>query len=194
VSVIRGAGSNRLKRVEINAAGDLVLTDPAAMRALADPARLTLHDQLRREGPSSVAELAESLDLEAGDVETSLVVLEKAGLVERSGERWSVVGKGVFFEIPDDPEGQQAARQLSNTMLLQYVDLPRRWVAECEPQLAVESARAAGLFNARLTMTADELREVQERLEEVLQPYLSRDDPPEGADTVRVLAYLLPRG
>jgi DNA-binding transcriptional ArsR family regulator len=180
--------------VEINAAGDLVLTDPAAMRALADPARLTLHDRLRREGPSSVAELAEGLDLGAGDVETSLVVLEKAGLVERSGERWSVVGKGVFFEIPDDPEGQQAARQLSNTMLLQYADLPRRWVAECEPQLAVEWAQAAGLFNARLTMTADELREVQERLEEVLQPYLSRDDPPGGADTVRVLAYFLPQG
>jgi DNA-binding transcriptional ArsR family regulator len=179
--------------VEINAAGDLVLTDPAAMCALADPTRLMLHDRLRREGPSSVAELAEGLDLDAGDVETSLVVLEKAGLVERSGERWSVVGKGVFFEIPDDPEGQHAARQLSNTMLLQYADLPRRWVGESEPRLTPAWARAAGLFNARLSLTADELREVQERLEELLQPYLARDAAPRGADTVRILAYFLPQ-
>ena len=180
--------------MEINAAGDLVLTDPAAMWALADSTRLTLHDCLRRDGPSSVAELAESLDLDADDVDTSLVVLEEAGLVEHSGERWSVLGQGVFFEIPDDPEGQQAARQLSNTMLLQYADLPRRWVADSEPRLAPEWARAAGLFNARLSLTADELREVQERLEELLEPYLARDDLPGGADTVRILAYFLPQG
>jgi DNA-binding transcriptional ArsR family regulator len=180
--------------VEINPAGDLVLTDPAAMRALADSKRLTLHDRLRREGPSSAAELAEALDTDPADIEASLDALEKAGLVERSDERWSVVGKGIFFEIPDDPEGQQAARQLSNTMLLQYADLPRRWVAESEPRLAPEWARAAGLFNARLRLTADELREVQERLEELLEPYLACDAAPGGADTVRILAYFLPQG
>jgi predicted ArsR family transcriptional regulator len=179
--------------VEINAAGDLVLTDPAAMLALADPRRLALHDRLRREGPSTVAELAGSLDADPADVETSLDALEKVGLVERNGARWSVVGKGIFFEIPDDAAGQRAARQLSNTMLLQYVDLPRRWVAETEPRLTPEWARAAGLFNARLTMTADELREVQERLEELFEPYLTRDAPPAGAE-VRVLAYFLPEG
>jgi len=180
--------------VEINSAGDVVLTDPAVMRALADSGRLTLHDHLRHAGPSSVAELAEGLDSDAADVETSLDLLEKAGLVEQEGARWSVVGKGVYFEIPDDPEGQQAARQLSNTMLLQYVDLPRRWVAESEPQLTPEWARAAGLFNARLSLTAHELCEVQERLEELLEPYLARDAPPGGADTVRILAYFLPQG
>ena len=36
---------------ELNAVGDLVLTDPAAMEALADPARLELLDDLRRAGP-----------------------------------------------------------------------------------------------------------------------------------------------
>jgi DNA-binding transcriptional ArsR family regulator len=179
--------------VEINAAGDLVLTDTAAMRALADSERLTLHDRLRREGPMDAAELAESLGAEPTSVERSLDALEKAGLVERDEARWAVVGKGIFFEIPDHPAGQQAARQLSNTMLLQYVDLPRRWVGETEPGLTPEWARAAGLFNARLSLTADELREVQERLEELLEPYLTRDAPPE-ADDVRILAYFLPLG
>jgi DNA-binding Lrp family transcriptional regulator len=180
--------------VEINAVGDLVLSDPAAMRALGDSDRLTLHDRLRRDGASTVAELAASLDAKHADVQERLRILEAAGLVERDGPRWSVVGKGIFVQIPDDPEGQEAARQLSNTMLLQYVDLPRRWVAESEPRLTLEWARAAGLFNARVTLTADELGELQERLEELLAPYLTRDVVPEAADDVRILAYFMPQG
>lgn len=180
--------------VEINAAGDLVLSDPAAMRALGDADRLTLHDRLRRDGASTLAELAASLDAKQSDVEERLRILEAAGVVERDGPRWSVVGRGIFVQIPDDPEGQDAARQLSNTMLLQYVDLPRRWVAESEPQLTLEWAQAAGLFNARVTLTADELRDVQERLEELIAPYLTRNVVPEEAGSVRILAYFMPEG
>jgi predicted ArsR family transcriptional regulator len=180
--------------VEVNAVGDLVLTDPAAMRALNDPPRLTLHDALRRRGPSTVDELAERLEAEPTDVEARLETLEAAGLVERSGTQWSVVGKGIVFEIPEEPTGQEAARQLRNTMFLQYVDLPRGWVAETEPRLTLEWARSAGLFNARLQLTAAELREVQERLEELLEPFLTRDAPPEGGGEVRILAYFMPRG
>jgi len=180
--------------VETNAVGDLVLTDPAAMRALGDSDRLMLHDRLRREGPSTVPELAATVDIQHDDVQERLRILEAAGLVERNGARWSAVGKGVFFQIPDDPEGQEAARQLSNTMLLHYVDLPRRWVAENERQLTLDWARAAGLFNARVRLTADELRDVQEQLEELLEPYITRDVSPEDAGDVRILAYFLPQG
>jgi hypothetical protein len=178
--------------VEINAVGDLVLTDPAAMRALADSDRLALHDRLRREGSSTVTELAASLDANHADVEDRLRVLEAAGLVERSGSRWSVIGKGIFFQSPDEPEGQEAARQLSATMLLHYVDLPRRWVAETEPHLTLDWARAAGLFNARVKLTAGELRDIQERVEELLEPYTTRNVAPADAEEVRILAYFLP--
>ena len=79
-------------------------------------------------------------------------------------------------------------------MLLQYVDLPRRWVDETEPGLEVEWARAAGLFNAGIRLTPDELRTVQEELEALLAPYLTRsaDDAPNGARRVRLLAYFMP--
>jgi hypothetical protein len=180
--------------VEVNAVGDLVLTDPAAMRALSDPARLALHDILRRRGPSTVDELTETLEAEPTDVEAQLEGLAAVGLVERTGTDWSVVGKGIVFEIPEEPTGQEAARQLRNTMFLQYVDLPRRWVAETEPRLTLEWSRAAGLFNARLKLTAAELRDVQEKLEELLEPFLTRDAPPDGADEVRILGYFMPQG
>jgi|SRR5262245_13758999 len=175
---------------ELNAVGDLVLTEPEAMLALADPVRLGLLDRVRREGPATAAEL------EVPGAEDHLRALEHQGFVASEGERWRAVGKGVFFEIPDDPEGQDAARRLSNVMLLHYLELPRRWVDEAEPALGVAWARAAGLFNARLTITAEELRTVQEELERLLEPYLTRseEDAPADAAPVRILSYFLPGG
>ena len=60
----------------VNAVGDIVLTDPQAMRALAEPSRLALLDGLRREGPATAAKLS----AEAGE----LAELERCGFVERS--------------------------------------------------------------------------------------------------------------
>jgi hypothetical protein len=126
-------------------------------------------------------------------VEEHLCELEASGLVTH-GERWAAVGKGFVFEIPDEPEGQAAARQLSRVMLLQYVDLPRDWVAEDEPRLGLEWARAAGVLNAGVTMTPDELRDLQEGLERLLEPLLTREpaEAPAEASRVRLLAYFLP--
>jgi DNA-binding transcriptional ArsR family regulator len=177
---------------QVNSVGDLVLTDPHAMRALAQPGRLALLDRLRREGPATAAELTTSL--QAGAVETHLEELGRFGLATSREGRWEAVAKGFVFEIPDDPEGQAAARQLSNVMMLSYVDLPRRWVADDEPRLKLDWARAAGLFNARLTVTPDELRGLQEGLERLVEPLITRepDDVPGDAGRVRILAYFLP--
>jgi hypothetical protein len=178
----------------LNAVGDVVLTDPEAMFALAQPGRLGLLDRLRRSGPSSAAELASGSGEPASEIDAQLRELERFGLAESDGSTWRVVGKGVFFELPDDPEGQAAARALANAMFLRYAELPERWVAEDEPQLEPEWVRAAGLFNARPTVTPDELQAIQEALEALLAPYLTREpaDAPASARRVRVLGYFLP--
>jgi hypothetical protein len=178
----------------VNSVGDLVITDPEAMRALADPFRLTLLDRLRGEGPATVAELSTSLPDAEPDVGTHLRELETFGLVSQAGERWQAVGKGFAFEIPEDDDGQAAARGLSRVMMLGYADLPRRWVEDSEPRLGLDWARAAGLFNARATVTPDELRGIQEGLERLLEPFLSRepDDAPAEARQVRILSYFMP--
>jgi hypothetical protein len=115
--------------VELNAVGDLVLDSPEALRAIADPERLALLDRLRRHGPATSAEL--------GD-EQALEKLEAVGFVTRDGDRWSAVGKGIYFEIPDEPEGQQAARELTRILLLREAERPKRWVEDDEPELPVE--------------------------------------------------------
>jgi DNA-binding transcriptional ArsR family regulator len=185
---------------ELNAVGDVVLRDPRTMLELADASRLALHDALRRGGPATARQLASPLALEDLEAAHHLEALERVGLVERSvegvGEQtlWRAVGKGFVFEIPESGDDQRAARELSNAMMLQYVDLPRRWVREDEPRLAPAWARAAGLLNARLLVTPDELRDIQAALERVLEPYLTRppDGAPSDASGVRVLSYFMP--
>ncbi len=180
---------------EINAVGDLVLTRAAEFRALASPLALSLTDRLRPSSVVTSSTLAAKTGVSEADVDACLVELEDAGIVSRDGDGWTKVAKGIVFEIPDDPPDAQAdARALTTTMLLQYADVPGRWVEEAEPGLDVEWARAAGLFNAGILLTADELRRVQEDIETLLVPYLTRsaDDTPRNARRVRLLAYFLP--
>jgi DNA-binding transcriptional ArsR family regulator len=187
-------------RADVNAVGDVVLTDPAAMRALADPFRLALHDQLRRRGPATVEQLAGRLRKQPRAVREHLEQMERAGLVQcrtrepQAETTWEAVGKGFVFEIPADPIGQAAARELSRAMFLHYADVPRRWANEVEPRLEVDWARAAGLLNARLLVTADELNELQAALERLIEPFLTRqaDEGPGGAAHVRLLSYFMP--
>jgi hypothetical protein len=170
----------------VNEVGDVVVTDSAAMRALADPSVLAALERMRREGPATAEELPVQ--------ERQLEELETFGLVTRKGESWAAVGKGFAFQVPDDPKGQAAARQLSNVMMAGSLDLPKEWLADEEPRLERDWIRAAGLFNARVMVTPDELDGLQESLERLLAPYITRepDAVPAEARRARVLTYFLP--
>ena len=183
-----------MKRPIVNAVGDLILTEPRALLALAAPVRLRIFDTLRRDGPLSPAALAASLDEDETAVEAALEEFDACGLAVVEDGKWRATGRGFVFEMPDDPEGQEAARQLANAVLLQYVDLPRRWLEDEEPRLSVDWLRAAGAFNARMALTPDELRELQTGLEFLIEPYASREpaEAPDGAAQVRILAYFMP--
>jgi DNA-binding transcriptional ArsR family regulator len=179
----------------LNAVGDLVVTEVDELLALADPVRLDLFDLVRREGPLAVDAAADRVGLSAEAASGHLQALGDAGLIDRgaTGE-WSTEARGIYFEIPDEPEAQRAARQLSNTMLVKYASPPSEWAQTVEPLLDVEWARATGLFNARPEVTPDELRRIQDDLERLLEPFVNRpaDDRPADAAPVRITAYFLP--
>jgi DNA-binding transcriptional ArsR family regulator len=172
----------------------MVLTGAEAMRVLAEPVRLAITDRLTRHGAATTAELADAVGVGADEVVGHAERLAEAGLLKRDGDSWEACGRGIFFEIPEDgdEEVQQAARALSNAMLLSYEHLPRQWVEGTEPELELDWARSAGLFNAGMWLTAAELRKVQEDLEVLLMPYLQRKEPIPHARRVRMLAYFLP--
>ena len=184
-----------IDRSKLNAVGDVVLTEANELRALADPVRLDLFDLVRREGPVAAEDACACLGLSAEAAAGHLCALADAGLIDRDGAgKWSTQARGIYFEIPDEPEAQQAARELSNTMLVKYASAPSEWVRRVEPLLDVAWAREAGLFNARPELAPDELRRLQEDLERLLEPFVNRapEKRPADAAPVRIMAYFLP--
>ena len=178
----------------MNSVGDLVLTEPRALLALATPSRLRIFDQLRRDGPVSAASLSAALDEPEGSVQAALEEFAECGLALAEGGDWRAAGSGFVFEIPEDPEGQVAGRRLANAAVLYHVDLPRHWLNDDEPRLPLEWLRAAGIFHSRVALTPEELRELQAGLERLLEPYTTREVTavPVDAAPVRILGYFMP--
>src|SRR5690349_13677926 len=102
--------------------GDLVITDPRMMRALAHPARLATLDILRRDRPATATELAPPIGVTPSAASWHLRHLHRFGLI-RDGDphpdgrarRWQAAVPGFRFDVPADPadtEGRTAARTL----------------------------------------------------------------------------------
>jgi DNA-binding transcriptional ArsR family regulator len=186
-----------------NPLGDLELTDPQAMRALAHPVRLAILDHLQRHGPATATQLSPKVGATPSVTSWHLRHLARFGLIrdseagpDRRQRYWEAAARGFRFEVPDDPEGRAAAQGLASQMFLQYEHLPRQWMAEVAPDLEPEWGRLGGLANTRVVVTAAELAGIEAEIERLLSPYVLRDpaDRPRGARGVRLMRYLLPEG
>ena len=189
-----------------NRLGDIEITDPQAMRALAHPVRLAILDHLQRHGPATATELAPHVGATPSVTSWHLRHLASFGLVrdgepgpDRRQRRWEAMARGYRFESPEDPqdvEGRSAARVLSQQIFLQYGDLPRRWAAEVEPELDPVWRRLAGLANTRVVISAEELAAIEDEMERILAPYVTRDpaERPTDSHGVRLMRYFLPEG
>ncbi|MCX4745691.1 helix-turn-helix domain-containing protein [Kitasatospora sp. NBC_01287] len=184
-----------------NHLGDVELTDPQAMRALAHPVRLAILEHLRRQGPSTATELAPDVGATPSVTSWHLRHLAGFGLVrdaepgpDRRARRWEAVGRGFRFDTGGDGEGGEAARALAQQMFLRYGDLPQRWITEVAPGLTPEWRGLGGLANTRLTVSADELAEIEDAIERILAPYATREPAERPADSrgVRLMRYVLP--
>lgn len=191
-----------------NRLGDLEITDPQAMRALAHPVRLAILERLQRYGPATATALAPEVGATPSVTSWHLRHLAGFGLVrdaepgaDRRQRWWEAAARGFRFEAPADPadeEGRSAARVLSREMFLRAAELPNRWAAEVEPGLDPQWRRLAGLANTRVVLSADELAAVKaaidEAIEGVLAPYVTREEAERPADarSVRLLRYVLP--
>ncbi|MFG2597922.1 ArsR/SmtB family transcription factor [Streptomyces sp. NPDC048462] len=187
-----------------NRMGDIEITDPQAMRALAHPVRLAILDHLRRDGPATATELSPGVGATPSVTSWHLRHLASFGLVrdaepgpDRRQRRWEAVARGFRFAEPQDPadvEGRSAARELSRQMFLRHADAPARWADEVEPVLDPAWRGPAGLADTRVTVSAEELAAIQDGIERILAPYVTRDpaDRPAGSRGVRLMRYVLP--
>lgn len=145
-----------------------VLTDIAALKALAHPLRQALLTRLRRQGPATSADLAAEFAEDRGATSYHLRQLARFGFVEEDTARsagrrkyWRAVPKDVRLpREPSDPEIDAAAEELG-----------RQWVAGAERELAAylsdrdsygEFATAAMHSFGGTTLTAEELAQFGE--------------------------------
>ncbi|MGV9212926.1 ArsR/SmtB family transcription factor [Micromonospora sp. RB23] len=185
-----------------NPYGDFEITEPQALRALAHPVRLAILDRLQRHGPSTATGLSPHVGATPSVVSWHLRHLATFGLVADADgstskrERWwQATARGFRFNLPDDAEGQAAARQLRGEMFARYAETPQQWLLQEEPRLDDTWRALAGVADTSFIATPDEMRQLEEAIEELLAPYVRRKDddtPPAGAQVVRMLRYLLP--
>lgn len=189
-------GGNRL--------GDIEITDPHTMRALAHPVRLSILDQLRQHGPATATALSPKVGATPSVTSWHLRHLASFGLVrdsepgpDRRARRWEAASRGFRFAFPADPadeEGTSAARVLSEHLVARAAEQHRRWIEEVEPRLDPAWRSLAGLSNTRFVVSQPELERIGAAIEQILAPYVLRgpDERPAGSRSVRLMRYVLP--
>jgi len=187
-----------------NPLGDIELTDPQSMRALAHPVRLAIMSRLQRFGPATASELSPHVGATPSVTSWHMRHLAGFGLVrdaapgeDRRTRRWEAAGRGYRFAVPpgdENSEGVAAARLLSQLVFAQNASVPQEWSADVEPQLTGPWRQVAGVSNTRVVVSAEEAEAINDSVEAILAPFVVREpgDRPDGARGVRVLRYLLP--
>jgi len=181
------------------AAGQVVATDPASIRALAHPLRLRILAILDDEGEVTATRCAEVTGESVASCSFHLRMLAKYGYVEpaerRGKERpWRSVGRGRQTRFdPDVPESLHAAGAVAGLVLDQEADRVRAWLAAApaeDPQWLLASTMSGASFYA----TREELDALAREVEALTDRFAGRwDDPslrPEGARPARLFAVV----
>lgn len=185
-----------------NRYGDLEISDPQALRALAHPTRLAILERLQRYGPSTASRLSPLVGATPSVVSWHLRHLASFGFIKdwdgagtKRERGWQAVSRGYRF-VPreGDMEALEAARQLEVERIASAAEIPMRWLEHDEPRLPVPWREIAGLANTRVRLTREEIDVIEDGIEELLAPFVNRkeEDAPDGARGVRLLRYLLP--
>jgi DNA-binding transcriptional ArsR family regulator len=178
------------------------IRDAAVMRAMAHPARLALLEHLRNSGPATATECAGVVDLSPSATSYHLRALARAGLVEAAPGRgdgrerlWRITAERYQVSGVADlgPEVREALRALLESMLAWDDARVRRYLSRLDTESA-EWQEAAFFMDSTLQVTADELTELGQAIQDLIAPYRKerRTDPPPGIRPVSLAVRALP--
>lgn len=172
------------------------ISDAADLKALAHPLRMDLLESLVLNGPRTATQLAAELGSSPSNCSWHLRKLAEHELIEEAeggtGRQrpWQMREIGLSWGAGDaDPEERRAGDALSRVMLQRWVDrfLDATERADGEWRDAATATQSMGW------LTAAELREVNERVQEVIRGFEDRlADPelrPEGSRLVELVAF-----
>lgn len=185
-----------------NPYGDVEITDPTVMRALAHPVRLAILARLQRQGAATATQLSEHVGASPSVVSWHLRHLADFGLVEDAedpdGDRrrrwWQAVAQGFRLDLPQAGEAQVAGRMLRGRLLEQAVGEVQQWATASEPELDENWQQVVGVYNTGVRLTVEEAGRIEDAIEALLAPYVARGDSgaPAQARTVRMVRITMP--
>lgn len=171
------------------------ITDPAAIRALAHPARLAVIEELYAGRQLTATECADIAGLSPSAMSYHLRSLEKAGIVERADatgdgrERpWRAAGGYLSVETDSDlVEGATLGALVLNRLTEQF----NAWLAR-RPQESTEWRDAAIVTSGKMRVSAAELDALGDLIGKELDRLRNRDDEPADARPVRFSVIAFP--
>jgi predicted ArsR family transcriptional regulator len=179
----------------------VLLTDVNAMRAMAHPARITLHLHLAMEGPATATECSPVVGLSPSACSYHLRQLARYGFVEQAPaaaangrERpWRAKIVSTKLESYDDPATAMAADLLRRTFDEHWEEVRRRYHAT-EAEYPARWREVFGTDHSVLYATPAELEQLREQLRELFLPLsrLAGKERPEGAQPVQLLLDITP--
>ena len=180
------------------------LSDPRALRAMAHPTRLALVGLLRREGPMTATQAAPHVGESPSSCSFHLRQLAKWGLVEeaeggRGRERpWKATAEFTSWQRAPVGGDAGAARSALDRVLAQgYLDQIVGWF-ERRSEEPEEWLELSGLGDWTLYLTPAELKKLEDDVDALVEPYLTRStDPaarPAGSRQLTFIHALLPEG
>ena len=183
--------------------GGVRISDPQVMRALAHPARIAIVEYLNNSGAAVTAtECAELVGLSPSATSYHLRELAKFGLVEQAPSRgdgrervWRSVGTGLRIDAEaDTPEVADASAALIDLYLERDVAKAREYVKRQHSEPA-EWRDAGALMGHQLTLTADELKALNAKVSELVEPYRTanrQDAAPAGSRPINFMYLAFP--
>ena len=159
--------------------GQLTLTDPRALRALAHPVRLALLEALR-EGPLTATEAGEIIGESPTTCSFHLRQLSRYGFVEETGggkgraRPWRRTHTGWTAPVqPGNAEFMQAAQLLDHVLLDRHLARIRQFVNSVSTY-PPDWQQAAHFSSSVLHLTADELAELTAAHQAVTEQFMGR--------------------
>jgi DNA-binding transcriptional ArsR family regulator len=178
------------------AEGDVLISDPRALRALAHPARLAMLEYLYDHGSATATAAAAAAGVSAAAGSYHMRLLERYGLVEDAGggsgrERpWRARG----FSFEARPEAGEAERAAAGALLAHLIERGNRWEQDFllhNRTLPAEWSDAAHIANKRLSLSPRQATELGERIDALCDEY-RRAPEAAGAENVAVLVRVIP--
>lgn len=177
----------------------VVLQDPAAIKALAHPARLAVLDELFAGRELTATECAELAGVSPSAMSYHMRALERAGIVERAEssdgrERpWRAAGSRIDVRSADSRLTAAASVTLATSVIGRLGRQLGEWLARSDRD-DPRWRETAGITNARLWLDIDEAEALARDVQAVLDRYRGRTDAdrPATARQVRVGFVLFP--